>query len=122
MRRLTDPHFSEAALAQLDLQAEGFSRDFPGVLGESLSLRLDGGAHGGQPVAKAVRVFWTEARGRSQKRVTRSSLTVRVGGKWKQKRQTEHKKNKESELLTRDLNVCLEIALRFSNSAWTRLN
>lgn len=70
-RRLTDPHFSEAALAQLDLQAEGFSRDFPGVLGESLSLRLDGWAHGGQSVAKAVRVFWTEARGRSHKLVTR---------------------------------------------------
>lgn len=69
MRRLTDPDFSEAALTQLDLQAEGFSRDFPGVLGESLSLRLDGGAHGGQPVAEAVRVFWTEARGRSHKLV-----------------------------------------------------
>lgn len=63
MRRLTDPHFPKAALAQLDLQTEGFSRDFPGVLGESLSLRLDGGTHGGQPVAKAVRVFWTERRG-----------------------------------------------------------
>lgn len=121
MRRLTDPHFSEAALAQLDLQAEGFSRDFPGVLGESLSLRLDGGAHGGQPVAKAVRVFWTEARRRSHKRVMRSSLTVRVGGKWKQKTDGAQEEQRVG-AVDRDLYVCLEIALRFSNSAWNRLN
>lgn len=59
-RCLTHPHFSEAALAQLDLQAQGFSGDFPGVLCESLGLRLDGGAHGGQPVTEAVCVFWTD--------------------------------------------------------------
>lgn len=58
-RYLTHPHFSEAALAQFDLQAKGLSGDFPGILSEPLSLRLHGGTHGRQPVAQTVCVFWT---------------------------------------------------------------
>lgn len=46
-------------------------------------MRLNGWAHGGQPVAQAVCVFWTEARGRSHELVVSCSLTVRDGSKFK---------------------------------------
>lgn len=50
-KNLTNPHFSKAALAQFDLQSEGFSWDFPGILGQPLSLRFHSRAHSGQSVA-----------------------------------------------------------------------
>lgn len=58
-QHLTHPHFSKAALTQFDLQPEGFAGDFPGVLGQPLSLRFHSGAHGGQSVAQAICMLWT---------------------------------------------------------------
>lgn len=56
--RLTHPHLSEAALAQLDFQSQRLPGDLPGVLGQALCLWLGCGAHGGESVAQAVSMFW----------------------------------------------------------------
>lgn len=57
MALLTHPHLSKAALPKLEIKAEGFSGDFPGILGQSLSLRLQDGTNVGQAVTQAIGVF-----------------------------------------------------------------
>lgn len=59
---LTHPDLSEAALAQLELQSQGLPGNLPGVFSKPLGLRLDRGAHRGQPVAQPVGVLCDEAR------------------------------------------------------------
>lgn len=53
----THPDLSKAALAQFELQAQGLPGNLPGILSEPLGLRLDCGAHRGQPVAKPIGVL-----------------------------------------------------------------
>lgn len=70
---LTHPDFSKASLAQFELQSQGLPRNLPGVFSKPLSLRLDRGAHRGQPVAKAVGVLCDKAK--SNRYITPSRVT-----------------------------------------------
>lgn len=54
---LTHPNFPEAALSQLDVEAERLSGDLPGVPRQALCLGLQGRAHVRQDVAQAVRML-----------------------------------------------------------------
>ena len=58
--RLTHPDLPEAALAQLEVQAEGLAGDLPGVPRQTLRLRLRHGTHVRQRVTQAVRVLWNK--------------------------------------------------------------
>ena len=57
---LTHPDLPEAALAQLEVQAEGLAGDLPGVPRQPLGLGLGHGTHVCQRVTQAVRVLWNE--------------------------------------------------------------
>ena len=50
----THPDLSKAALAQLEVQAEGLPGDLPGVPGQALGLGLQDRTHLSQAVAEAV--------------------------------------------------------------------
>lgn len=54
---LTHPDLSEAALPQFQVEAEGLSRNLPGVPGQSLRLRFGHGTHVRESVTQAVGVL-----------------------------------------------------------------
>lgn len=61
--KLTHPDLAEAALAQFDLQSQGLPGNLPGILSQSLGLRLHRGANRGQPVAEPVGVLCDQTNG-----------------------------------------------------------